>query len=226
MQSFLYNTQTICEDTHMTFQIKKKHKKVQLCEDAIFYVSPIDDMNKLYTQRQRWQIGELEVFHMFYKNELRLTKISKKSEFKTILFDHTFAFPRMIWYFALFALALLNYSLKNVAIALLMIYALYVLNGLLFYINISMFLRGFKQDRRYYMRKVLYLLFYPLYNLLTFVIRFSGIINSITRQSSWKTFTFSEELKIAKDIILRDLHLKKKEEQEEQEATIADDNEQ
>ena len=34
----------------------------------------IDDMNKLYTQRQRWQIGELEVFKMFYgKKNMRST---------------------------------------------------------------------------------------------------------------------------------------------------------
>jgi putative glycosyltransferase (exosortase G-associated) len=204
LKTFLYNTDTICEDTHITFQIKRQNKKVALCENAIFYVSPIDDMDKLYTQRQRWQIGELEVFHMFFKNNLKMFALLKESEFKTILFDHTFAFPRLIWYFVLLAMGIMNYSLKNIGFALFLIYILYLINSLLFYINISMFLKDFKEDKKYYMRKILYLLLMPFYNLLNFVIRFNGIINSITRGSSWKTFTFKEEIGIARDIIISD----------------------
>ena len=210
LQTFLYNTNTICEDTHITFQIKKQKKNIALCENAIFYVSPIDDLNKLYTQRQRWQIGELEVFSMFYKNNLSLLHLLKNSQFKTILFDHTFAFPRLIWYFALFALALMNYSLKNVVIAMILIYILYVFSSFLFFININMFLKDFKEDKKYYCRKILYLLLYPFYNLFTFIIRFNGIINSITRKSSWKTYTFTEEINIIKNIIFHDFHIKRK----------------
>lgn len=210
LQTFLYNTDTICEDTHLTFQIKKQKKKVALCEDAIFYVSPIDDLNKLYTQRQRWQIGELEVFHMFFKNKLYLSKLIKDSSFKTILFDHTFAFPRLIWYFALFAMGIMNYSLKNVFFAMVLIYLLYVMSGLLFYINVNMFLKKFKEDKTYYSKKILYLIIYPIYNMFTFIIRFNGIINSITRDSSWKTYTFKEEVNIVKDIMKEDFYLKRK----------------
>ena len=210
LQTFLYNTNTICEDTHITFQIKKQKKNIALCENAIFYVSPIDDLNKLYTQRQRWQIGELEVFSMFYKNNLSLLHLLKNSQFKTILFDHTFAFPRLIWYFALFALALMNYSLKSVATAMILIYILYVFSSFLFFININMFLKDFKEDKKYYCRKILYLLLYPFYNLFTFIIRFNGIINSITRKSSWKTYTFTEEMNIIKNIIFNDFHIKRK----------------
>lgn len=211
LQTFLYNTDTICEDTHVTFQIRQQKKKIALCENAIFYVSPIDNLSKLYTQRQRWQIGELEVFHMFFKDKLYFYKLLKEASFKTILFDHTFAFPRLIWYFALFAMGLMNYSLKNVIIAMFLIYLLYLLSSFLFFININMFLKNFKEDKKYYRSKFLYLLLYPFYNLFTFFIRFSGIINSISRESSWKTYTFKEELEIVKDIILMDLHLKKKE---------------
>ena len=30
------------------------------------------DFNKIYTQRQRWQRGELEVFHMFFKDNMSI----------------------------------------------------------------------------------------------------------------------------------------------------------
>ena len=54
LKTQLYNTDTVCEDTHVTFQVRKiLKKKVHLCENALFFVDPIDDMNKMYTQRQR-----------------------------------------------------------------------------------------------------------------------------------------------------------------------------
>lgn len=209
LQTQMYNSDTICEDTHITFQIKRQKKRVELCEDAIFYVSPIDDMNKLYTQRQRWQIGELEVFKMFYGKKMHMLNLFKDIDFRVILFDHTFAFPRLIWYFALVALSMLNYSLKTVLTALLLIYVLYVICTMLYFLNVCMFLKDFKDDKKYYISKFLYVLVYPLYNLYTFVLRFMGIINSINRASSWRTFNFREEIEIAKDIVKKDFHIKK-----------------
>lgn len=206
-KSYMYNTSTICEDAHMTFQIRNQKKRVALCNDAIFYVSPIDDMNKLYTQRQRWQIGELEVFSMFFKNRLRFSEVFRDPVFKTLLFDHTFAFPRMIWYFALIILSINHYSFSSVLNAMGLIYAMYTINGLLFYIVINLFLKKFPDDKKYYKSKVLYLLLYPIYNLYTFVLRFMGIINSITRGASWKTYTFKEEMNIVKDIFIDDITL-------------------
>lgn len=204
LQTAMYNSDTICEDTHITFQIKRQKKRVELCENAIFYVSPIDNMSKLYTQRQRWQIGELEVFHMFYEGKMRLRNVFGNMDVKTLMFDHTFAFPRLIWYFALIALSISNYSLKTVMSALILIYVLYVITTLLYYTNVIMFLKKFPKDRKYYLKNFLYVFLYPLYNMYTFVLRFMGIINSINRTSSWKTYNFKEEWKIFCDIVRKD----------------------
>ena len=208
LQTQMYNSDTICEDTQITFQIKRQHKRVELCENAIFYVSPIDDMAKLYTQRQRWQVGELEVFHMFYKDKMSLLNLFRDIDFRVILFDHTFAFPRLIWYFALLGLSMTNYSLRTVLLALILIYILYVISTFLYFLNVNMFLKEFWEDRRYYVSKVWYVLLYPLYNLYTFLLRFMGIINSINRASSWKTFNFREEWKIVKDIVMKDFYIR------------------
>ena len=71
LKTQLYNTDTVCEDAHVTFQVRKLLKKrVHLCENALFFVDPIDNFNKLYTQRQRWQRGEIEVVHMFFFKEV------------------------------------------------------------------------------------------------------------------------------------------------------------
>lgn len=209
LQTQMYNSDTICEDTQITFQIKRQHKRVELCENAVFYVSPIDDMAKLYTQRQRWQVGELEVFHMFYKDKMRLRNLFRDIDFRVILFDHTFAFPRLIWYFALLGLSMTNYSLRTVLLALILIYILYVISTLLYFLNVLMFLREFWEDRKYYIGKVGYVLLYPLYNLYTFLLRFMGIINSINRASSWKTFNFREEWEIVKGIVKKDFRIRR-----------------
>lgn len=204
----LYNTDTICEDTHLTFQIKKNlKKKVALCEDAIFIVDPIESLNKLYTQRQRWQIGELEVLHMFYdKKSMNLFKIITDKNVRLLLYDHTFAFPRIIWSFALIVIALEQYySITTVLIALGIIYICYVIIHLLYFLTNYLFLSKFKDIKFKYCKKVLYLLLLPIYNTLTFIIRMSGIINSITRRSTWKTLTLKEEFTLIKNQIIKDL---------------------
>ena len=210
LKTFLYNTNTICEDTHLTFQIRSILKrKVTLCNDAIFMVDPIDNINKFYTQRQRWQIGELEVSHMFLKDKLNRPLSGYFSDFviRLLMTDHTFAFPRMIWYFVLLAMGCMNYSFYNIVIAALMIYALYVLSSFLYYLNIISFLRAFPDLRRYYAGKLPYVVVMPLFNLFAFFVRFAGIINSIKRKSSWKTLTFTEEIRIVKETICKDFSI-------------------
>ena len=207
MKTFLYNTNTICEDTHLTFQIRAILKrKVHLCNDAIFMVDPIENVNKFYTQRQRWQIGELEVSHMFLKNKLHRPITGYFNDFviRLLMTDHTFAFPRMIWYFVLIALGCMNYNFRNVAIACLIIYFLYVFSSFLYYLNIISFLKGYPDLRRYYARKLLYLFVLPIFNLFAFFVRFAGIINSIKRKSSWKTLTFTEECKMVNETLRKD----------------------
>ena len=109
LKSWMYNTDTICEDTHITFQMRyRQDERVEVCEDALFFVDPIESVNKLYTQRQRWQRGSLEVAKMFMDKNFKLRKFMSDISVKTLLYDHTFAFPRMIWYLALICLMVEN----------------------------------------------------------------------------------------------------------------------
>ena len=142
LKSQLYNTDTICEDTQITFQMKYLQKKrVYMCENAIFYVDPIEDMNKLYTQRQRWQRGSLEVAKMFMDKNFKLRKFMSDISVKTLLYDHTFAFPRMIWYLALICLMVVGYSGKVILLSTGIIFALYILTGFLYFITAAHYLK-------------------------------------------------------------------------------------
>ncbi len=211
LKTRMYNTDTVCEDTHVTFQIRKIMKKnVHLCEDALFYVDPIEGLDKLYTQRQRWQIGELEVSNMFLKNELKTAGFFSNFLIRILSFDHTFAFPRMIWYFALICLAMMNYPFSLIAGSVLVLYALYTFSAFLFYLNIISYLKNMKNLRKYYAKKFYLLLLMPLYNMYIFWIRFAGIVNSIKRKSSWKTLAFKDERKLFGDIVKKDFFPLKK----------------
>lgn len=204
----MYDTNTICEDTQLTFQIKNNlNQKVSLCENAIFLVDPIESMSKLYTQRQRWQIGELEVFHIFFdKKKMNLLNIFRSKNIRLLLYDHTFAFPRIIWYFALFIIAIEKYySMKTILIAVIIIYFCYLFNHLCYFVTNCLFLKNFKDLKYEYTKKIGYLFLLPFYNLITFFIRMAGIINSLTRKSTWKTYTLKEELQLIKNQIISDL---------------------
>lgn len=208
LKTQLYNTDTVCEDTHVTFQIRKLMKKsVNLCENAMFFVDPIEDCGKLYTQRQRWQTGELEVSHMFLKNSFKSSKVFSDVMIKALAFDHTFAFPRMIWYFALICLAFLNYPFKLIAGSVIILYALYVLSAFLFYLNICSYLKSDKELKKYYAKKWYFVFLMPIYNFWIFWIRFVGIINSITNRHGWKVRTFREERQSFKDVVKKDFSI-------------------
>ena len=206
LKSQLYSTDTICEDTQITFQMKYlQKKKVSICENAIFFVDPIEDLNKLYTQRQRWQRGSLEVSALFLKKELKAYKMFRNENVRTLMYDHTFAFPRMIWYLALICLLCMNYSFKLVMYATLFLFFLYVLVGFFYYLSTVGFLKGFDDIRKYYRRQWYVVPLLPFFNLFVFFIRFAGVINSINTDSAWKVKNFTEERKAAVGVIRHDM---------------------
>lgn len=205
LKSQLYNTDTICEDTQITFQMKYlQGTKVSICEDAIFFVDPIEDMNKLYTQRQRWQRGSLEVSKLFLKDKMKARHMFTNVSIRTLVYDHTFAFPRMIWYLALICLMCMSYSFKLIAVSTLFLFGIYMIIGYLYYISIIGFLRNFKEIRRYYAKQWYVVPLLPIFNLMVFFIRFAGVINSINTDSAWKTRNFTQEKESAGKVIRKD----------------------
>lgn len=194
LKSQLYNTDTICEDTNITFQMRYlQHIKVHICENAIFCVDPIEGVNKLYTQRQRWQRGSLEVSHQFLEKDLRVHKMFTNVMVRTLMYDHTFAFPRLIWYLALLCLMCMNYSAKVILGSTLLIFLLYIISGYLYYFSTVGFLKEFDDLKKYYRRHWYIVPLLPFFNFIIFFIRFAGVINSINTDSAWKTRTLTDE---------------------------------
>jgi len=205
LKSRMYSTDTICEDTQITFQMKYIQKeKVRICEKAIFFVDPIEDMNKLYTQRQRWQRGSIEVSKMFMHMGLNPLKILTDSNVRTIMYDHTFAFPRLIWYLALACLIFMGYSAKIIIVSFVGILAMYIICGYFYYIAIIGFLADHKELQEYYKKQWWVIALLPFFNMLVFFIRMAGIVNSVKSDSAWKTKTFTEECNEVKQKLKKD----------------------
>lgn len=207
LSSRLYNTATLGEDTQMTFQMRYlHHERIEICENAIFFVDPIESFNKLYVQRQRWQRGALEVAEMFPQQSSNPLKMVKDTNMHALIYDHTFAFPRLIWYFALILLTWLNYSSVMVLYAFGLIFLLYILVGYLYFLTVQQLLKINPQVRSYYLKHAWVVLVLPIYNMITFFIRVAGIINSINTTSTWRTRDLSDEGHAFKDTIRDDLH--------------------
>ena len=206
LKSRMYNTNTIAEDTQITFQMRYlMGQKVKLCDNAIYYVGPIEGMNKLYTQRQRWQRGSLEVANLFDSKSFRPSRLLKDVNVRTLIYDHTFAFPRVVWIVALLCLFLMNYSTTMIALSSILIMVIYVIIAYLYYLSISIFLNEFPEIRKYYVSLWWVIPILPLFNMLTFFIRLTGIFNAMNTTSAWKTKTFTEEVEEYKTEIKREV---------------------
>lgn len=209
LKSQLYNSSTVSEDTQVTFQMREKGR-VRLCENAFFFVDPIESYNKLYTQRQRWQRGEIEVSHMFLEKDLNVAGFFSNFMVRVLLFDHTFAFPRLIWFFALIFLVFMNYPISLVLGSAVIIYFLYFISIMLFFLNVVIYLASVKEILKYYRSKWYIAVILPAFNFVIFWIRFTGIINSTKEVGKWKTSTLTEEWKKIKAAVNDDFHLPKR----------------
>lgn len=211
LRTRLYNTETVCEDTHITFQVRYiLNKKIDICENAIFYVDPIDSMEQLYVQRQRWQRGQLEVVHMFPPGKNIIKGFFTNFLLRLMVFDHTFAFPRMIWYFALFYLTFLNYPFKYIVISIVVMFTLYILSTFINYLCVCAYLYWNKDLVKFYAKRIQYVCLLPVFNFITYWFRLAGIINSINGARSWSTRSFKEEITSCIEICTNDFLVVKK----------------
>lgn len=211
ISTFMYNVNTVGEDTDMTFQIRERlGKKVGFCHTAIFYVEPISGLNELYLQRQRWQRGEIEVSQDFMKNKLQIRNFFNNFMIGRLMIDHTFAFPRLIWILGLGVLIFLGYSPVVIGLSILFMYLMYVFYAAMNFINVNLLLKTFPIERQYFKTKWWAMLTMPIYNVLCSLIRFIGIINEITNSASWNTRTFKNEITAITKIIIKDWEKLKK----------------
>ncbi|MCC8121879.1 MAG: putative glycosyltransferase, exosortase G system-associated [Oscillospiraceae bacterium] len=203
LSSQMYHTETVGEDTHMTFQLRCcQGEQSELCEGAVFYVEPIGDADQLYAQRQRWQRGSLEVSHLFLSSREKGSR--PRAERKALLFDHTFSLPRLVWYLTLLCMIAERASLAAMCLSVGLIYLVYLaLSGVRFLVA-ELMMKGMTETRRYYLKNWRYLLLLPLYGTMTWLMRLVGSLNSGGARS-WCAKSAKEERRAVAQLLRGDL---------------------
>lgn len=193
-KSQMYNSSIVGEDAHMTQQIiMLQGGKVSYCKDAIFYTEPIESMDKLYIQRQRWQRGALEVAGLF-KGKLKTSK--RKAMLKMLIIDHAMSFPKFIWIFAMFYLGIIGYPIEMILGANLIIYLSYAILSLISIICCSLLMYDIKELRKYTLCNSFIFIIMPIYRAISLFFRIAGIVNSLSGEATWNVRGFKEEFSI------------------------------
>ncbi len=186
LRTFMYDQRTVSEDTDLTFYIAMNfpEMKVQAIADAIVYVHPTPTLGQLYAQRVRWQRGQIEVAAMYPELERHPFRLRGISIAKSLLVDHTLAFPRVVWTFLLPFMFLLGYPVEVVITATLGLYLIYIGVEALYYLVAFWVSEGEPRKR---LRSLWWIpVFMPLYRWITFWFRFSGFLSVLKEPKQWQ----------------------------------------
>lgn len=206
IRTYLYSTDTISEDTDMTFQIRYNLKgTISFCDDAIFYSEPISGFSELYTQRQRWQRGELEVINKYLSQVLSWKQFFSNFQIRRLIIDHTVTFLKIIWMFAIFILLGFGYSWISLLFSYAVIYLLYLFLEISSSICVYIYLGSFPEERKFYLKNIWMIFLLLFYNLLCSFIRCVGIINASTTTTTWQGINIIQEGQQVNQIIKKDI---------------------
>lgn len=187
LHTHLYDTSTVGEDTFMTFELQEKHpaKKVSVVTASVCYTDPIPSVRALYAQRVRWQRGEIEVIAAHPKLAKRGLFYRGFAPVRTLLVDHTLAFPRVTWTFLMPALVFFGYEPALVLAATVALYAAYVLIEAATWTTSALLVVPPSQQRLWH--GFWTIPFMPAYRYFVFWLRFAGVLTVLTEAHQWRT---------------------------------------
>jgi len=187
LRTFLYDKQTVSEDTKITFDLHKafsKRKKKCLAE-AVVYTEPTPTLAAFFSQRVRWQRGQLEVASLY--PEFIHTPFHRRglASSRSLVVDHTLAFARAVWTFLLPMLYFLGYSMGMVFTANVVMYVCYIGVEMAYFTTSYMLADDAVRKR---LRQNWWLIgVMPMYRFTLFWFRFGGFLTVLTDPAEWKT---------------------------------------
>jgi biofilm PGA synthesis N-glycosyltransferase PgaC len=193
--SHMYDSLTVSEDTKLTFDIRDQAQKrspeatLECVDAAIAYVEPVDSLSSLYSQRLRWQRGQIEVAALHASAQHGAFGAFTTMAGRILLADHTLAFPRLVWTFLLPFLFFIGYSPSVVAGALLAMYVAYAIIEGLFFVTAYRFVDA---EHRIWLRSTLWVpILMPAYRFMVYWFRLAGILHAVAEPQRWHTRPFA-----------------------------------
>jgi len=182
---FSYTDTTVSEDTLLTFELHRQGVHIGFVEDARVYLEPVVEWDGLYAQRARWARGQLEVcgLNADMIGTRRHGKLGRFTLPKMLVFDHTLAFPRLIWTPLLMFFPLIGYPMRVVALAALGMFLFYL--GLEVINTVAVFSFSDEHTKNRIERSLWALAGLPIYRFAVFHFRFSGFLATLTEKQQW-----------------------------------------
>ncbi len=180
-----YRGRTVSEDTDATFSLQRGNGKVGYLPQVRVHLAPTISWKALYSQRVRWQRGELEVF------AVNVDKLGKGDRFwswtlpRRLQNDHALTILRLVWGFMLPLFPLLGYSVQLIVQAAGLMYALYVAADAM-QMAVAWPICA-PSERRMLRESAMYLPLLPLYRMHVYFCRLSGILKTLSEQPEWNT---------------------------------------
>jgi cellulose synthase/poly-beta-1,6-N-acetylglucosamine synthase-like glycosyltransferase len=145
----------------------------------------VTSWDQLYGQRVRWARGQLEVSAL--NREILKGQKGRGRGGQTmpnmLLFDHTLAFPRLVWVPLILFFPLLGYSPKLIAVAIVAMYALYLIIEAISALTVFAVAEEDTRDRLEHCSMAV--LGLPIYRFIVFHFRFSGFLMTLTEDQNW-----------------------------------------
>jgi putative glycosyltransferase (exosortase G-associated) len=188
LRTFLYSQETVTEDTDLTLDLHEKTQSEHIAcvPEATAFVHPIPSLRALYSQRVRWQRGQLEVAarHEKFMRRGGFFRLRGLSLQRLLLMDHTLSFPRMVWFFFLPALVAFDYPLSLVLTGFAATYVLYAAIEAM-WILVTYLVS--EPEARLRLRRSWWLfLATPLYRFVVYWFRLAGFLAAQAEPPSWR----------------------------------------
>ncbi|WP_249030386.1 glycosyltransferase [Tannockella kyphosi] len=185
LSTFLYDTNTLVEDSHITAQLSAKNFKVSLCENAIFYIPPTHSIRQCVYNKRQWNMDQLKIFSF---------QLIKKSILSSLVMYLGYMI-KAIWFVSMTIYTYSIFGFYQLGISFACIYGIYLISTLFYSFNILSYLSLFCDDKKYYLHSFIFLLLHPIYKVLTYPYQF--ILTKKTSHLRYKnnsSYTIKDEI--------------------------------
>lgn len=145
-----------------------------------------------------------EVVHIFEKQAmLSMRHLLSNFMIRRLLVDHTFLFPRLIWFFAPLVLVAKGFSWQMLGLIYLAMYGLYVFVSGLFFLLAQVYLKPFRPAYRMYVKTWYITLLMPAYKFVLSWVLLFALLNRPTERK-WQGRGLSDELAKFRQLVATD----------------------
>jgi putative glycosyltransferase (exosortase G-associated) len=178
-----YSDETVSEDTDATLKLHREAAKVSYLPQVEVHIAPTSSWREMYSQRVRWQRGELEVVAKHLDHLGREGRFWQRRLPSMLRRDHTLALLRMSWGLLLPIFPLFGYEPRIILQAVGMMYLLYLLGD--YILLLAAWPICSNAERALLRQSAIYTPLVPLYRIATYVFRLSGIIKAMNEPPTW-----------------------------------------